>query len=130
MAFQFQPPATIELPRTTARPHRDDRFWSRIRRGKVGSTVLKRPDGTYLTVSYPTQVDIAEASAVYMGGHIYDVSAAEAAALTAAGYTVIDTTPVVPGEPGVIQTWDDLLAQYATWDEVEAAFGSWDELLS
>lgn len=36
----------------------------------------------------PTQDDIALAAIVYMGGHIYEVDATEAAALRAAGYEV------------------------------------------
>jgi hypothetical protein len=81
--FRFSPPATTEQPRP-----RGDRFWSRIRRGYVGSSVLKAGDGSYQTVSYPTQDQIAASAAVYLGGHIYEVSDEEAAALVAAGYTV------------------------------------------
>lgn len=50
--------------------------------------MLKAHDGSYRTVDYPTQDEIAASAAVYLGGHIYEVSADEASALTNAGYTV------------------------------------------
>lgn len=53
-----------------------------------GKTVIKE-DGVYRTKSYPTQAELEAADAYYLGGHIYEVSAAEATALTAAGFTVI-----------------------------------------
>lgn len=83
MAFRFSPPATTEQPRP-----KGDRFWSRIRRGYVGSSVLKAHDGSYVTTSYPTQDQIAASSAVYLGGNVYEVSDEEAAALQTAGYEV------------------------------------------
>lgn len=51
-----------------------------------GYTVLKAKDGSYSQVTYPTSDDLAAAAAAYLGGHVYPVSDAEAAALTAAGY--------------------------------------------
>lgn len=51
-----------------------------------GRTVLKAANGTYSTVDYPTIDQIAAAAVAYLGGHVYAVSDAEAAALTAAGY--------------------------------------------
>lgn len=54
----------------------------------LGRTVLKNQDGTYTSKLTPTQDECAAAAAVYLGGHSYQVSAEEAAALTAAGYTV------------------------------------------
>lgn len=56
-------------------------------RNGVGSSVLKI-DGEYVTLDYPTQDQIASASATYLGGHIYQVTAEEAAELIAAGYEV------------------------------------------
>lgn len=79
----FRPPATRETLRTL--PNQPDTFWARIRRPLVGSTVLKVGE-TYRTVDVPTQDEVAEATAVYQGGHIYEVSEEEAEALTAAGY--------------------------------------------
>lgn len=58
--------------------------------GKVGSTVLKDENGTYQTVDMPTDVQVNQAAAVYLGGHVYDVSAGEAEALTTAGYEVAE----------------------------------------
>lgn len=59
------------------------RHYSALPRGR---TVLKATNGTYSTVDVPTVDQMAAAAAVYQGGHVYTVSTAEAAALTAAGY--------------------------------------------
>jgi hypothetical protein len=53
-----------------------------------GITVLKNPDGSYVTVASPSPEQVADAAAVYTGGHVYEVSLVEADALTAAGYEV------------------------------------------
>lgn len=52
----------------------------------TGATVLK--SGGFYTTRWdaPSQADINSADIVYLGGHSYIVSQAEAAALTAAGY--------------------------------------------
>jgi hypothetical protein len=64
-----------------------------------GRTVL-REGGVYSTVDSPSADRVAAASEVYMGGHAYEVTAAQAAALTAAGYTVYSSKPgaLVHGE--------------------------------
>lgn len=51
-----------------------------------GRTVLKSVGGVYSTVDTPSQDQIDAAAVCYLGGHVYSVSSAEAAALTAAGY--------------------------------------------
>lgn len=52
-----------------------------------GFALLK--NGTrYREVRNPSNEDIAEADVAYLGGRAYTVSTDEAAALTAAGYTV------------------------------------------
>lgn len=43
---------------------------------------------SYRQVNWPTDEDVATADAAYLGGRTYGISEAEAAALTAAGYTV------------------------------------------
>lgn len=53
-----------------------------------GRTVLKAFNGTYTTVDNPTITQMAAAAIAYQGGHTYTVDTTEAAALTAAGYTV------------------------------------------
>jgi hypothetical protein len=89
--YRFEPPVVAEVPRTAGGPGSHDRFWSHIRRGGVGGTVLKHMDGTYSTVVSPTTAEMQAAAAAYLGGHVYYVSAAEAAALIAAGYTVMES---------------------------------------
>jgi hypothetical protein len=50
-------------------------------------SVIKK--GTsYTESSYPTSADYSTADIVYRGGFVYDITAAEAALLQAAGYTV------------------------------------------
>lgn len=53
----------------------------------VGQSVLKI-SGTYQTILDPTEDQIASATEVYRGGHVYEVSDTVATALTNAGYTV------------------------------------------
>jgi len=84
----FQSPILDELPRLLHKPGRDYRFWRRVPHGHSARSILKQVDGSYLVLETPSQDQIAVATIVYMGGHIYQVSAAEAASLTAAGYTV------------------------------------------
>lgn len=50
-----------------------------------GRTVLKI-GGSYATYDQPDALTVASATEVYLGGHIYEVSAAVATALTNAGY--------------------------------------------
>lgn len=50
-----------------------------------GITVLKEA-GVYRQVRYPSQAECSAADVVYLGGHEYPITQAEAVALTAAGY--------------------------------------------
>ena len=52
----------------------------------TGATVLKTAGFYTINWGAPSQTDINAADVVYLGGHTYSVSQAEAAALTAAGY--------------------------------------------
>lgn len=84
---QFQPPTVNDVPRvlpdSTGPGYWLFRHYSPLPRGR---TVLKAADGSYTTVDVPTGDQIAASVAVYLGGHIYDITTAEAAALTSAGY--------------------------------------------
>jgi hypothetical protein len=51
-----------------------------------GLTVLRNQDGSYSTVRYPAQTELEEASAFYLGGHMYPLSMTEIDDLIAAGY--------------------------------------------
>jgi hypothetical protein len=111
----FEPPTTLVVP-PIAEGERDDplavRLFSHYKARAQGYTVFKYSDGTvspYPGVLNPTQYDevgltgasVSDASykadlmadrmpfiTSYLGGHVYTVSSSEAAALTAAGYTV------------------------------------------
>lgn len=85
----FQPPVAYDVPRVLP-DSKGPGYWlmrhySPLPRGR---TVLKAADGTYTTVDNPTQLQVLAAAVAYLGGHVYEVTTEEAAALTAAGYTV------------------------------------------
>lgn len=82
----FQPPTVNDnpavLPETSGLALRLFRYFGPYTRGR---SVLKIA-GVYSTWDYPSDLDIAAASEVYLGGHVYIVTDSVAAALTAAGY--------------------------------------------
>lgn len=80
MAYRFTTPTVSEGPLGQGR------LFSRFRLVR-GITVLKT-DGEYVEVRYPSSEEVAAADIAYIGGYSYEVSAGEAADLTAAGYTV------------------------------------------
>ena len=86
MAWRFSPPSVND-----GAPYRADadevtqRLWGHFSRHNTGVSVLKT-GATYVDQQYPYQDDLDAADVVYLGGHIYDVSDAEAALLIAAGY--------------------------------------------
>jgi len=51
-----------------------------------GVTVVRRQDGSWYETVSPIDSELQAASRFYRGGYTYDLSAAEAADLTAAGY--------------------------------------------
>lgn len=49
---------------------------------------------------YPSQRDLENATAFYLGGHVYEITDAEATVLTAAGYGAFITGgPLTPPDP-------------------------------
>jgi hypothetical protein len=64
---------------------RNQHPWRHFRATARGVNVHKLLDGTY-TENQPA--DVTTVSIWYLGGHSYTVDSTEAAALTAAGYTV------------------------------------------
>lgn len=77
---RFTPPTVEEGPMSSGP------LFSRYKRTH-GVTVLKT-GGVYTQHRYPGPDEVEAADIVYVGGYDYEVSSAEAAALTAAGYTV------------------------------------------
>lgn len=71
---------------------------------------MKNTDGTYTLLDTPSEDQIAASLAVYMGGHIYEVSDAEAALLEAAGFELGLSTSVTWAT--VVGTWSQ---QSTTW---------------
>ena len=102
----FTPPAELTLPSINPPDKdpldpRDPTAYALFRhfgpRGFSGITVIKNEDGTYTETTYPTHDELQAAKqqvwpdgekrpVYYLGGHIYSVTAAEAADLGAAGY--------------------------------------------
>ena len=80
MAFYFTPPTVEEGPAGDNYLH----YRYKLTRGV---TVIKN-GSTYTETRYPYQEDLEAADAYYLGGHRYEVSAAEKVSLEAAGYTV------------------------------------------
>lgn len=90
----FEPPVAYDVPAFYIGGN--DRYYPVTRVGQRlgrlmhararGRTVLKSVDGTYTTVASPTVSQIEAAAVAYIGGHRYEVTSDEAAALTAAGY--------------------------------------------
>lgn len=64
-----------------------DPLFHRVKLTK-GVSIQELPQGTFRTLRYPTQDEIADAFFFYMGGHEYLVSDATRAALIAAGIGV------------------------------------------
>ncbi len=63
------------------------RLFGRFRGPPREASVLKI-DGVYVTVSGPTTDQLAAATEVYLGGHVHELTPAQAAALTEAGYSI------------------------------------------
>lgn len=78
----FRPPTVEEAPASW-----ESRLFLRVKLTR-GVSVLEGPPGTYRTVRFPTQDELAAATAAYLGGHVYEVDADTRAALIAAGIGV------------------------------------------
>lgn len=62
------------------------RLFRHYRPLKKGISVLQGPDGSWYVKEYPTQDEIDVALNFFLGGHVYPISDAVAASLTAAGF--------------------------------------------
>lgn len=82
----FTPPTVAEVPwvnaDSTPLARRLFRHYGPLDRGRT----VVRIGGVYSTVDNPDQLTLASATEVYLGGHVYTVTAAVATALIAAGY--------------------------------------------
>lgn len=83
----FIPPTADLVPPILPEPHPGNALFRHYKRRAQGQSVLKI-NGTYQTIVTPSQEQIDSATEVYLGGHVYEITAAVATALTAAGYTV------------------------------------------
>jgi len=85
----FSPPAVYDVPRVTVDSVDPGRqLFKRYSALPRGRSVLHMRDGTFIELDNPTGDQIAAALFAYIGGHIYDITDAEAALLVAAGYHV------------------------------------------
>lgn len=82
--YIFRPPTVDETPAAL------DALNIRVKLTRGVTVVLN--DGIYSEVRYPASEDLADADAYWRGGYNNVVSAADAAALTAAGYGAYITT--------------------------------------
>lgn len=76
---------TFTPPTVDEGPVADGPLFSRYKLRR-GMSVVKDAEGAYSTVRFPWLGDLLDADTVYLGGHIYDITADEAVELTAAGY--------------------------------------------
>lgn len=83
MAIYFTPPTGTEHLVVD----RDTGMWVEA---TYGISVLNE-GGAYRQVRSPAQTELEAATAYYLGGHRYEITAAEQAALTAAGYSAYIT---------------------------------------
>lgn len=91
MGLQFSPPVRGYGPSYRADADKvTQRLWGHFRGAPEPTSVLKTGE-TYTEQTYVYSDDIDAADIFYQGGHVYEVSEAEAADLIAAGYTVVET---------------------------------------
>lgn len=102
----FQPPTVDDVPRVLPETRGVAfllmRHYSELPRGR---SVVKI-GGAYRTLDNPEEATLGLATEVYLGGHIYDITDAVAAALIAAGY-------VVTGDDLITEAGDDLITEAA-----------------
>lgn len=75
---------TLNLPTVDENLWTADRFWSRYRIARGISLLVS--GATVTATQYPYQEDLDSYDYVYLGGHVYDITDAEATVLTNAGY--------------------------------------------
>ena len=81
-SWTFRPPVVDEGPASW-----DDRLFLRVKLTR-GISIQELPQGSYRTLRFPTQDEIADAHFFYMGGHEYEVDDATRTALINAGIGV------------------------------------------
>lgn len=109
----FSPPTVDDqsrLPPGSSGPGRA--LWRHYSSAVRGRSVLKNRDGTYTIVDTPTGDQIEAAAYAYIGGHDYEVTSEEAAALVAAGFTVQSGDEDI--ELGGPYTWETVPGTWAT----------------
>lgn len=86
----FYPPTVDDVPNTSLQEGKppSNALLKHYARKTRGRNVVKE-SGAYTTVDTVTQARLDAADLYYLGGHRYVVTAAERAALVAAGYTVV-----------------------------------------
>jgi hypothetical protein len=75
---------TFTPPGAYGRAETDHPLW--VRTSITRGVSLLVTDGVYTQVRDPSDEDLTAADAVYLGGHVYDITESEAANLAGAGY--------------------------------------------
>lgn len=75
---------TLTTPKIAEQLWARDRLFGRYRIDRGVTLVVS--GSTVRAVQYPLQEELGGYDHVYMGGHVYTITSAEAAVLTAAGY--------------------------------------------
>ncbi len=97
----FTPPVVYDSPPSTSETSRGVLLYARHRPPQPRGRSVVKIAGVYTTVDGPPMELQNSAEVTYLGGHIYEITDEEAAALLAAGYSIL------LGIPGLITTEDD-----------------------
>lgn len=91
--YLFEPPVALDNPPTLPNPKpKYINSYARWKGGQRRGRTVLRTGSSYLTVDSPTIDQCNAADSVYLGGHVYTVTQAEANSLSAHGYSV---TPIL-----------------------------------
>lgn len=104
MPLYFDPPAAPLVPPTVNPSYPAHSLFRHYRPWSAGLNVFV-VDGVVTTVE--PDYSLVTPDHVYLGGHIHEVSAAEAALLTAAGYTVDEVPAPDPLLVGYVATYEE-----------------------
>jgi hypothetical protein len=113
----FLPPTAPLTPAAVKPNHPGYTLFRHFRPWEAGQNVWLMPGGV-ITTNEPERE--SDAVRVFHGGHIHEVNDAEAALLTAAGFTLTDLT--LPSSTGTVSGFTDVTS---TGDTVVPGLGSY-----
>jgi hypothetical protein len=117
----FNPPLSYDMPSVLPETHGVQRQLFRYYAGNPRGLSVVKVAGHYTTVDTPYAATLVGTDGVdwFLGGHVYSVTPAVAAALLADGYT----TTVDPDVPQRNLPWQALAGM--TWFQFTDDYGTW-----